>query len=309
MFTCLYYIKQDSLKIPLRLGYSSKSAVHVHLGQIFSRSRILQNNGFNPVVIPIERGHTQAEMLEKGEIDISFTCDLPTILNLRDMPHLRVISSPGALGYVHLLAPQDIAGEKSLKDFMLNTRIGVRENSVAHRFLIKWYSEEGVSFNEYLIEDINPVSDDLVAALDKNKAGAVVIWDPLASELIVKENLISIKKEPYYSHVVIQGDYMEKYPEAASAFNNALKEALLYAGSNKDEVNKWAEDISGYSEKSLHMASDANIYFSTGFSDVNDIQVSLSKKDIKILQECTDFARQRRMIPSLFKIENYLIVD
>lgn len=283
--------------IPIRIAYSSQTAIHAHLGQVFERTDILRQCGLQATVIPAARGNLQADLLREGKVDVAFTCDVPTILNLQTQPDLRIVGTPGPLGKVRLLVPT-ASSVRTLSD--LKGAVAVKKGSVAHRFFLRWCRKAPA----VIARDFSATKEDVARALDGDCA-AVVSWDPIGAELVASGKARALAESPYFSHVVVRQDYLRSSPAGVRSFLSALRTALCYIGTHRQEVSGWAAEISGFTVAGLDLAAQANPW-AREIRSPEAVDLDLKPADVQTLEDCARFAREQGLVEGDVDVRAFL---
>lgn len=284
--------------IPIRIGYSSLTATHCHIGEVFRRTGFLKRHHLDAVLTSFEHGDEQGQAVRDGRIDVTFSCEVPAILLVQSNPHMKIVATVGALGRVAVLVPEE-SGIYKLSD-MRGKRIAVPVGSNAHKDLIYWMKEVGLSAN-IDIQIIDVPLERIEGALADKTADAVVIWDPWVEKMIRGAGVRIIKERLLRSVVIVSQRHVDIYHQSATRYLAALKEALSWAAAHKDEVDLWVAKKSGLDLSIIKKVSGLNKNLNHP-SAIDDEDIFLKAEDIEVLRDSALFLKQSKAIPESFNL-------
>lgn len=292
-------------KIPIRIGYSSLTPIHCHIGEVFSHTGILEKYQLDATLTSFRRGYEQGRAIKKGEIDVAFGCEVPAIFLVVLNRNMKIVASPGVLGKIAVVVPEDSDIYKMAD--MRGKKIAVCKGSTAHKDLICWIQQADLNPDRDIqIVDI-PLEKMEKALLDR-LVDAIVTWDPWVEMMVRRSNLRIIRNRPFRSVVVMSQEYIDKYPEGAIRYLQALKEALFWAATNKDKTNLWVAEKSGWDLDVVKEVSKLNKNFYDAVK-IDDIDIPLRKENIQILEDCVAFLKRLRAIPRNFNLNKFINSD
>ena len=158
----------------LRLGFSSKTPIHSHLGMILQEHPELQEKyGLKLELRAYDSGKTQGRDVAEQRLDAWFSCAVPAVHMLGSRPDAKIIASVGELGRIAILGGESIDSFSALK----NKRVGLVKGSTPDLYWkSKWFRELKKAKMVYLR------TDELEEALETGAVDAIVSWDPWIAE-------------------------------------------------------------------------------------------------------------------------------
>ncbi|MBN2055041.1 ABC transporter substrate-binding protein, partial [bacterium] len=237
-------VRDQGDAIPLRFGYSAMTNLLVHLGTVFSRTDILEEAGFSASMTVFQRGDAQASALARQDIDATFTSGLATLVNLHQLPGLRVVASVGPVGRLGLVVPR--TGSVRAAAELRGARVGLVPMSSADYGLWRLLRPAGMTESDVEIVTMEHTRQAVEHAFRKHEIAAAVIWDPLLEALLEEGSGRLVTAEPYHGHLVMAGEYLDRYPGAAGNIRRALAAAFAFMASQPVAVQTWAAAASGW---------------------------------------------------------------
>jgi ABC-type nitrate/sulfonate/bicarbonate transport system substrate-binding protein len=304
--------KPEGLKIQgspplqdIRIAYSTGSVLHAQIGTILQNTDILQKNGLNGKVFPVKRGSEQTELFQKGEIDLGFGSDVPTILNLSLVPDLRIMATPGELARVGILVKIS-SPVKTLEELRRKT-IGLPFDSNAYKELINWLSKKGIDpGKDVKLVELKARKEIILQELNTGKLDAAAIWDPILEELLRTGNFKLITASTYKSQVLVMKSFINAHPRSFNQIMASLIDALEYLSSHKTEVNGWTAGIMNLDKITIDKIASFNPYYNaTRKPDRQNLM--LSAEDVGLLQDYVDYAFKTGKITQKLQINAYLL--
>ncbi len=272
--------------IPIRVGWQQTWATQGQLAVILKEESILKELGYDAEFVGFSYGAPLNEGALAGEVDVLFTADQPAIaLCNRDNTWGMI----GRLMYnrVGTFVPTDSA-IKAPSDLKGKT-IAIPFGAAAHRETLAAVLGAGLD----PVKDINPVNMGIkeVAVLAKSgkwdtiDAGSA--WDPVFAQLESSGLVRTVASGKVTSVVVMDDDFVKKYPKADYHFMQAMGKAYeIYktdqAGANQRFI---AESNLSFSPAALDLAATVEPNLEKG----NSIRVTLNAEDLKNIQSAADF--------------------
>ena len=263
----------------LRLGWSSKTPIHAHLGVALQlHPELIEQFGLEIEWVSYDSGKVQGKDLASGKLDAWFSCAVPAIHMLDTRPDAKVVATFGPLGDIALLkrekdSHQEVDGETG--DQL--QQVGLVKGSTPHQV---WMSKNrnpsvGVEYVE---------RTDLKGSLQQQTLDGIVTWDPWVREWSSQENWSVAWQQPF-SSVLIVGEMWAlgnlkdpRVPRLVSLF----KALIVEIEKNPESIDRAVAELGGWSLDTVRSIREENPIF----SQKQDIRISSS-----VIQELRDAHR------------------
>jgi ABC-type nitrate/sulfonate/bicarbonate transport system substrate-binding protein len=285
-------VVEESL-VPIRIGWQQTWATQGQLAVILKEELILKELGFDAEFVGFSYGAPLNEGALAGEVDVLFTADQPAIaLCNRDNTWGMI----GRLMYnrVGTFVPTDstIKTPAELK----GKTIAIPFGAAAHRETLAAVQRAGLD----PVKDINPVNMGIkeIAVLAKSgkwdtiDAGSA--WDPVFAQLESTGLVRTVASGKVTSVVVMDDDFVKKYPAADAHFMQALSKA--YAVYKKDQANANQRFIAESNLSFLPAALDLAATVEPNLKKEAPIRVTLNAEDLKNIQSAADFMLDAKIL-------------
>ncbi len=241
------------------------------------------------------------EVLASGEADIAVSGDFPANTyiskNGDDVEILANISTRIQLG---ILVNENITDPEDLKGKKIGTAIG----TVAEKYLLNYLEENGLTEDD--VEIVNGTTElaslfaggdiDGIASLEQNLLSA---QKKIGGEFLnINEN-----EENLAVSTVLLGktELLEKHPEIAEAFQNALNDAIAFAQKSPEAAY---EDMAANSKGDYPAEDYAAIYsFDESFAYWKP---ELTEEVVDTLQSSADFQYDRGLLTDEVKVADHV---
>lgn len=288
----------------IRIGCSSLTPIHCMFGEIFQRTDILKKQGLEGEVIFFAHGGDQSEACQANKIDTTFSCEVPAISQLKNCPDLIIIGTPGSLGRIALIVPQEL-DIFSLHDLKGKT-ILIHEGASATMMARKWLQSSGLD-PDHDVKLIYSDKDSILNRLYSKEGDAIVSWDPWLEIFLKKYGFRIVKERLFWSVIVVSEKYLQRFPNAVARYEEALKEALWWASNHKDIVSEWVSAQSGLELDVVKKVMRLNKNWNLPKVLKNEIKLGLTVEDINILKECNDYMKNTGQIPVDYDIKDKIM--
>ncbi len=255
----------------LRLGWSSKTPIHAHLGVALQRyPELVEQFGLEIEWVSYDSGKVQGKDLAEGKLDAWFSCAVPAIHMLDTRPDSKVVASLGELGEIALLVHN--------KDAVLN-EVALTKGSTPHQV----WTEREMSKTIRLKDQR---TDSLWESFQRKSVDGIVIWDPWVREWMQDTDTTIQWSQPFYS-VLIVGEMWAlgdlKDPRVPRLV--ALLEAVIAKiEANPELIDQAVAELGGWSLDTVRTIREENTVFQQQSS------LELSPKVIRELQRSHRFA-------------------
>ena len=261
----------------LRLGWSSKTPIHSHLGVALQRHpELMEQFGLEIEWTSYNSGKTQGEDLAKGQLDAWFSCAVPAIHMLDTRPDAKVVATFGSLGNIALLS----TGTSSIGQMDVDTdvpRIGLAKGSTPHQV---WMSRNTRASADF--KDLRGL--ELKESLNRDTTDGIVTWDPWVREWAAQEDWQVVWEEPFHS-VLIVGEMWAlgnlKDPRIPRLIS-LLKALIVEIEKDPEPIDMAVAELGGWSVETVRSIREENNIF----SGQEDLRISPS-----IVQELKDAHR------------------
>jgi ABC-type nitrate/sulfonate/bicarbonate transport system substrate-binding protein len=221
----------------IRIGTSSRTPLHAALGEVLERTDILAQHGLEGRFEEFERGDDQHDRCSRGLVDATFSCEVPAMVHLQQLPGLFLTGSPGALGAMALVVPEDSPVREPSE--LRGAVVQVMPGASSQLALDTWLGEAGIG-GTVTVQPSRGRGEEAVAALLRGEAQAAVLWDPWLEQARHTTPLRTLAEAPFWSVVVTYADRHDA--ETWQRYHRALEDALGWAEGHPDVVARWAAE-------------------------------------------------------------------
>ena len=244
----------------LRLGWSSLTPVHAHVGAVLEAHPDLPaRHGLVVDDRSFRRGGPQGEAVAEGGLDAFFSCEAPALHMLSSRPDARIVGSPGVLGRIAVVG----AAGASLDD-LKGGRVGVAPGSTPDLDWARW--SRGLGATTVPLD-----TDALLPALRDGTVDAIVGWDPWVEQWLVEGGgrWGVVQQRPFHSVLAVGSlwalsDATGRRPTAEAGGPRAarvvalVEEALRIAAADRDRYDARVAELSGWSVEVVRAVADQN---------------------------------------------------
>jgi ABC-type nitrate/sulfonate/bicarbonate transport system substrate-binding protein len=264
--------------ISIRVGWQPTTTVEAQIAHVLQKSDILERHGLKGQFTMFSFGPAVNEALVSGAIDVGFIGDMPSVSLAAVNAQTTVIGRQSVFrGAIVAARKSDIKTLADLKGKKLYGPFGSSIYLAALALIEKAGLKPGRD-----VEMTNMGFADLSDALRSGKIDAAFVWDPWVENFVEKDLVRVIGEDSSLTMVIPMRDAFKKAnPEAVERLLRAHKEALLFAASNHDIVNKWFQEPELARQLSL-----AVIQKTTAFDpqwnakSIGDIRVSFTDAEL-----------------------------
>ena len=281
----------------IRVGYATLTPIHCAIGEIFVHTDILRKHGFKQAEFtPFVHGSDQHEYCDKGVIDATFVCEVPTLIHLGKLPGLMLVGSPGRIGDIALVVPAGSSVD-SMADLRGKT-LAVQEGSSAMLMVEQWMAEERLRDSASIrIQEVRGDGQEAMDALVKGAVEAAVFWDPWLAKYRSQHDLKVVKSVPFYSKIALYDDHASVSDPAR--YMAAVEEALAWGAAHMDEVVAWVSERSGISPEVIRAVLLKNEFL----SGEKKIDLSFTPEVLERLRACEQYAVRKKLAPADLELD------
>lgn len=201
-----------------------------------------------------DSGSIVMETMTAGEVEFAALGDMPVIQARVNGLDVKVISSffTSTTGY-QLIAAKD-SGIQAIEDIK-GKKVAVMSGSTNHKLFLKYLQSVGLTEND--VEIVFLKNKDQLAAFVGNNVDAAVTQVPTSMKIIQETGAYEIVNAEGYDNIltVIAGDnqFMQKHPELAEAFLEAVNKSTAWIEDNKEEAFQIVADYMGDSYDNVEL--------------------------------------------------------
>jgi len=262
----------------VRIGWQPTTTVEAQIAHVLQKTDILERNGLKGQFTMFSFGPAVNEALVSGAIDVGFIGDMPSVSLAAVNAPTTVIGRQSVFrGAIIASSTSDIKTLADLKGKRLHGPFG----SSIYLAALALLEEAGLKPGND-VEMTNMGFADLSDALRSGKIDAAFVWDPWVENFVEKGLVRVIGEDKGLTMVIPMRDEFKKAnPEAPERFLRAHKEALLFAASNHDLVNKWFQEPELARQLSLGVIQKTTAFDPQwGAKSIADIRVSFSNSEL-----------------------------
>lgn len=298
--------------VPIRIGWQTIWATQGQIAVILKRTNILELNGLKGEFKGLSYGGPLNEAALAGEVDVIFVADQPACMLLARGANWKII---GRLIYarVGIIVPPD-SKIKSIAD-LKGKSIGIPFGSVAQRETLKALKEAGLGptrdvkcLNIDIYEQVNVIQKG--NNLNWPGIDAFSAWDPILTELEFKNKARVLGCSLFTGVIVMSGDFIKKHPDAVVSFLKSYITAFHYYATHQKEANMWFKQEAGLDFDIVVLDRAASVEPNLKATTLEEIDISLSDKDLQIIQSGADFIYEQGLINKhISNIREYINLD
>ncbi len=234
----------------LRLGYSTFTPVHAHVGAVLeAMPGLAAKHGLDVELAGYATGGQQGEDVARGALDAFFTSGAPAIQMVASRSDQRIVASPGDLGRVLVLAkngafPDGLAG-------LRGKRVGFAPGSTTALYWRAWGQGVGAT-------DVPLKTEELAPALAEGRVDAVVAWDPWAEQMMADPGLAVLAERPFRSVLSLSVPWATYEPGRGTRLVALVEESLRIAAADRPRWDAVVAEKSGWSLNIVRVVADRN---------------------------------------------------
>ena len=239
----------------LRLGWSSKTPIHAHIGVALERHpELFDKHGLDIELVSFQSGKTQGKALADGELDAWFSCAVPAIHMLDSRRDAKVVASFGPLGEIALMVPES----KQLSSLQ---KVALSAGSSPHMRWKQWSKKHQIK-----TQMIDVRTTKLTDTLLRGDVDGLVMWDPWITEWEQEHGWASLLTEPFYSVLIVGemwalGDLKDpRVPRLIALFQDAIE----YVQAESDSIDAEVAKLGDWSIETVRHIREQNPVFRTG---------------------------------------------
>jgi len=279
-------------EIPIRVAYPTATLTNGQVGQVLLKTNILEKNNLRADIKGFQYGAPMMEALLSDKVDVSFTSEVPASLPLSKGHKATIIATFGHLGRGAIMVLKDSPVRQT--GDLKGKKIGIPFGSSPHRNLLGMLRKAGLKPGED-VQVLNVGRDEVAPGLIRRGLDAIMIWDPAVEQYRRKNNFRIIEAEPFYSVVIMNDKFIERYPDGAINFIRSLKEAVFFWVTHKDQVDKWFGEVSRLDPEIIKICSRVNSNYRYA-KKISDINVALSDDFLDMMEKSAEFTATQKMV-------------
>ena len=288
-FLISFLIAGGAAAEPLRIGYpATGTIISAQIGQIFEKTGILKQNGFEASVTAMGTGKELKEAMVSGRLDVMMTSEANFVVLLGEGFDAQAMNTLGSAGRVALIVKDD-SEFKRVEDLKGKTIATIFGTSM-HKPAVEWAKEAGGS-----VININQMGA-LQAALETGATPAIISIDPFLYDRLQQNKIRILKEDTFTLITLVNGAFAKKNPQAIPRLRKAFVEAVRYMRAHRTEVNGWFSQMAKLEVKSIDKSSQHNKNYSAGPKDPVDLDVTPAFR--KRLESLAGFLFQEKLIKS-----------
>jgi sulfonate transport system substrate-binding protein len=269
---------QAQQPIPIRVGWQPTTTVEAQIAHVLQKTDILERNGLKGQFTMFTFGPAVNEALVSGAIDVGFIGDMPSVSLAAVNAPISIVGRQSVFrGAIVASVKSDIKTIADLKGKKLHGPFGSSIYLSALAMVEKAGLKPGSD-----VEMTNMGFADLSDALRAGKIDAAFVWDPWVENFAEKGLVRVIGEDATLTMVIPMRDEFKKTnPEAAERLLRAHKEALLFAASNHELVNKWFQEPELARQLSLEVIAKTTAFDPQwSAKSIGDIRVSFNDAEL-----------------------------
>ncbi|RTL55264.1 MAG: hypothetical protein EKK40_00520 [Bradyrhizobiaceae bacterium] len=290
----------------MTLGYQSLWAGGGEVFETLRHTNILELNGLKADFKTFTFGGPLGEAAVAGNIDDIFAADAPVLRAAARIPGSKIFFRTHDARF-GIVVRSDFDGTKltDLKGKSLSGPFGTTTFPRAMRAIVKAGINEPFSDMKIVNQDIA----EQVSAMQGKLVDAVTTWDPTMQRMLdqkIGKILWEAPKGENIGQMGITGPWLKSHTaDDLNRFIKAWIMATWWTSNNIDQAHKWFAETSRLSPDVLKLATDYDRNLATPISDINKIDLSITKADIEGTQQVMDFLYERKLLSSKMDVASF----
>lgn len=241
-------VKTDNKIKTLKIGWVTAFAGVGQIVQAFDRKNNLQSQGIKIEFKPYLIGPQMNEAALKGEIDGVIIGIVPLVSLLSATGDEWKITA-SVVDFLQSTLVSQNSSIQSIKD-LAGKKVGVPFGTGAHPYILTRLKNAEISFDARHGDSarlLNIKPPEQPYALQSELVDAVASFEPITSIILSQQNARIIDEAVHNSFLMLRSSRVEQLQIHDSEIINALKEAILYVATNRDQADAWYAEASGFS--------------------------------------------------------------
>jgi len=304
----MLYKKEVKTEPDLRIGWVSTWAAAGQIMVALDRADTASDFGLNLEVVPYVLGPQINEAGLRGEVDVIVVGSVPTATLLSTSDDWTVVARIVDFFLSTIVHPE--SGISSINDLARKT-VAVPFGAGAHPYFVSLIRSHGLSLEERSpngVRLVNMRPPEQVVALQRGTVDAVATWEPASSILTGEGHGLLLHEEKHSGFVILRNSILETRPHHAMALVKAIEKAHLYNAQNREEVDRWFSEDSGFEEKLLKNMKVIEASFTA--KTIDEIDISLNAEAIahgqKIIDDMYELGLLNRKVVFSERLATYL---
>jgi len=224
-----------SAQTPVQIRIAYPSGMNGQIPVVMERTGIAKKHGLDAQFVFFQYGPPMMEALASGHIDAVVTSLMPVTTFLSRQPNAAVVVASLGRSSYSLMVPKNSTA-KSVAD-LKDKRIAVSFNSDSHLDLLRLLKERNLDARKE-IRLLNVQPNELVLALQDGFTDAIVIRQP---QVLKMQQLGArvVHTWPFEFVSIMRAEYLTRNPDALRRYREALREAVHYTATNKEQASVW----------------------------------------------------------------------
>jgi len=234
-FALLLFSAGAAAQTPVQIRIAYPSGMNGQIPVVMERTGIAKKHGLDAQFVFFQYGPPMMEALASAHIDAVVTSLMPVTTFLSRQPNAAVVVASLGRSSYSLMVPKNSTA-KSVAD-LKDKRIAVSFNSDSHLDLLRLLKERNLDARKE-IRLLNVQPNELVLALQDGFTDAIVIRQP---QVLKMQQLGArvVHTWPFEFVSIMRAEYLTRNPDALRRYREALREAVHYTATNKEQASVW----------------------------------------------------------------------
>ena len=234
-FALLLFSAGAAAQTPVQIRIAYPSGMNGQIPVVMERAGIAKKHGLDAQFVFFQYGPPMMEALASGHIDAVVTSLMPVTTFLSRQPNAAVVVASLGRSSYSLMVPKNSTA-KSVAD-LKDKRIAVSFNSDSHLDLLRLLKARKLDARKE-VRLLNVQPNELVLALQDGFTDAIVIRQP---QVLKMQQLGArvVHTWPFEFVSIMRAEYLTRNPDALRRYREALREAVHYTATNKEQASVW----------------------------------------------------------------------
>lgn len=284
----------------VQIGWQIPLATQGQIVQVFKRTDILEQHGFEAEFTPFSFGSPQVEAARSGDLDVIFVGDQPALNLIASGADWKVTSYLFNTRVAIMAEPGGGLDANSLE----GKRVGSPFGSVSHREAVLLQRRQGLD-PETDVRNLNIDILEIAALVQSGDAwsavDAVAVWEPSVT-LFTERGLAESIADVRTLGVVAASDGFIADDDSLYRLNAAIEEAWAYFLNNVEQVNQWYIEDTGLDYTQEFLLDALQIDRNGAHGDPDSVEIALTEDDIRTLQDGLQWAYDQGYVGQLVDV-------
>lgn len=253
---------------------------------------ILKKHGLSVEWVPFVAGGPAIAALAGDSIDVGYIGDAPAVFLLGRADNAKLVAH--LVDHHAALFVKAGSRYKSLND-LRGKKVATFFGAGVHALAVRWFQQISMRPGEQFTL-LNLGLAEALQALLQGEIDAAMIWGSAAQEARDRGDIRVLKEQPEPCPIVMTNNFIGTRRDQAERFLAAHTEAVLFAATHKELVNRWAGANVGLKDPRA-FEFDIQLDRNFGARSIRDVKLDITPSDIAEYEALAAFLAREKAIP------------